>query len=109
MEIIEKSMRIRYSPSTMLRSIKAALKSKSLSVFKTVVQVKINSSALKSAEYNKQTGKLKIVFKRGTVYEYDEVEKKTFYNLINSSSSGAYFVKHIRNDYNFVKLNNGNN
>lgn len=88
----------------MFNQLKTAIRNKSLSVFRTVVTVDLTSSAIRKVIYNKKTKTLEVIFVKGTVYDYASVEKSVFFDLLNSESQGAFFVKNIRNNYEFVKL-----
>jgi len=65
----------------------------------------LDSSAIRSAAYDKSTNTLKIVFQSGRVYTYDHVNYVTYLNLIMADSAGKYFNKHIRNLYTYHEQN----
>lgn len=57
--------------------------------------VALKSSHIVSAGYDSGTGTMHVAFKNGDVHEF-EVPEDTFHALVNASSSGAYFHKHIK-------------
>lgn len=63
-------------------------------MFKTV---KVNSSAISSVSYDKETHTLRIQFVRGAEYDYPDVPEIEFHKLISAPSVGKYFnttIKH---------------
>jgi hypothetical protein len=64
----------------------------------------LDSSAIRSAAYDKSTNTLKIVFQSGRVYTYDNVDHMTYINLISAESVGRYFNKYIRDHYKYREL-----
>ena len=64
---------------------------------------KINSSSLASVGY--KGGTLEVEFRKtGDVYQYFNVQEEIFLALMKASSRGAYFTKHIRENYEFKKV-----
>ncbi len=61
----------------------------------TVVQLK--SSNLRSASW--EDGKLRIEFLRGGVYEYADVPRKTFDEMLAAESCGKYFIQNVKDVY----------
>ena len=57
----------------------------------------INSSLITSVAYDAFTKVLEIVFCRGGIYEYADVNQQEYDNLMNSRSIGLYFNGNIRN------------
>lgn len=66
----------------------------------------VKSSTISHVGYEKNTKTLKIKFKTGTEYHYQNVPEKEHISLINAESIGKYFVKNIKNIYKFNKINN---
>lgn len=58
--------------------------------------VQLNSSAINSVTYDEETKVLRIEFKRGAEYDYPNVPKSEFTNLITAPSAGKYFNAHIK-------------
>lgn len=58
----------------------------------------INSSTIKSIEYNETRQDLKIVFKSGKEYVYTPVSKEFYNKLKNSTSKGSFFNLNIRDN-----------
>lgn len=48
---------------------------------------------------------LEVKFKSGGIYEYDNVPESEFEDFLNASSKGRYFLHHIKNAYNYRKIN----
>jgi hypothetical protein len=69
-------------------------------------RVHINSSLITSVAYDTFTKVLEIVFCRGGIYEYANVDKQEYQNLLNSKSVGLYFNGNIRNrkEERFIKV-----
>ena len=72
--------------------------------FNRPTQVYLESSALNFVVYDKRTRELVVNFKHGGIYKYFAVQPVVFYKLLADESSGQYFVKNIRNNYQFTKL-----
>ncbi len=64
----------------------------------------VDSSNLASVGYDAQTQTLEIEFNHGGVYQYYNVPKSMYDNLMNASSHGQYFSTNIRNDYECQKI-----
>lgn len=58
--------------------------------------VSVKSSAINKVTYDTRTQILRIEFKQGSEYDYPGVPEKEFYGLVNASSVGQYFNKHIK-------------
>ena len=59
----------------------------------------VESSNLASIGYDEKTKTLEIEFHSGGIYEYDDVEKEVFEELMNAESHGRYFMSMIRGAY----------
>ena len=59
-------------------------------------RVHIDSSLITSVAYDAFTKVLEVVFCRGGIYEYANVNKQEYNNLMNSKSVGLYFNGNIR-------------
>lgn len=77
--------------------------------FDKVVAITVNSSNLSTIAYNPQNKTLTILFKRGTIYKYFNVEKSVVYKLLDiklkNESVGIFFRNYIMNNYKFSRLN----
>jgi len=62
------------------------------------------SSNLKSVGYDSKASILEIQFKSGAVYRYFSVPMSIYSGLMNASSKGSYFHKHIRSEYRFERM-----
>ncbi len=56
-------------------------------------------------EPTKRTGTLNIFFKNGDEYIYEDVPEMLFLGLLHAESHGQYFTKHIKDNYEFAKIN----
>ena len=68
----------------------------------------VKSSTISHVGYEDSTNTLKIRFKDGAEYHYQNVPKKEHDSLLNAESVGKHFVKNIRNSYKFNKVNERN-
>jgi len=59
----------------------------------------VSSSNLVSVGYDAGQRLLEIEFKGGRVYQYTGVPERVYSGLMNASSHGSYFHKHIRDRY----------
>jgi hypothetical protein len=58
--------------------------------------VAVESSSLANVSYDDQRAILQVEFRDGAVYQYAGVSLQTFQDLLQASSKGAYFNRHIR-------------
>lgn len=59
----------------------------------------LESDAIDHASYDVDTERLTIRFRRGDVYTYGGISKKTFNAFIKSKSKGRFFNQIIRDRY----------
>lgn len=64
----------------------------------------VKSSTISHVGYEDNTNTLKVKFKDGAEYHYQNVPKKEHDDLLNAESVGKHFVKNIRNSYKFTKV-----
>ncbi len=64
----------------------------------------LESSTLASVGYDAKNQILEIEFNHGGVYQYFDVPKDVYDELMEADSHGKYFVHNIRDDYEYVKL-----
>jgi hypothetical protein len=64
----------------------------------------VNSSTAKALGYDKKTKILIVWFTTGNVYDYEDVPKTKFKNLLHASSIGEYFNKKIKGFYTYKKI-----
>lgn len=65
----------------------------------------VKSSTISHVGYDDTTSTLKVRFKTGGEYHYKNVPKKEHDALLSAESVGKYFIKNIKNSYNFNKIN----
>ncbi len=64
----------------------------------------VDSSMLKSVGYDEKKQILEAKFNHGGIYEYYDVEKETFDDLMNADSVGRYFINNIKDDYDYSQI-----
>lgn len=62
------------------------------------------SGMVSSISYDEQERKLTLGFNSGGAYEYEDVPKNVFDELLSAESAGKYFHLHIRNKYKSEKI-----
>jgi hypothetical protein len=63
------------------------------------------SSVIKSMDYDAAAAVLKIIFVSGVIYEYKNVPENVYQSMKSSSSKGTYLNTHIKNNFEYKKLN----
>lgn len=56
----------------------------------------LSSSTIQAVGYEVATQTLRITFRSGAVYEYDNVPENVYVGLLQAPSHGAHFSAHIR-------------
>jgi hypothetical protein len=69
-----------------------------------VIEVKIQSSNIKSSKYNTEDKTLLIEFNNDSVYQYNEVPWEIFTKLRMAESQGKYFNSNISKKYKYEKI-----
>lgn len=64
----------------------------------------VTSSNLRSVGYDENTNTLEIEFHGGGVYQYSAVPINIYQGLMNASSHGKYFHRHIKRHYRYTKI-----
>lgn len=65
----------------------------------------VKSSNIKSIGYDEEKKLLQIEFRNtGSLYEYSNIEKSMYEELMSAPSVGSYFIKKIKDLYPFKKL-----
>ena len=67
-------------------------------------RIAVESSNLASVGYDEATKTLEIQFHSGGIYEYDDVEKEIYDDLMNAESKGRYFMSMIRGGYSYSRV-----
>ena len=70
----------------------------------TKIICEIESSNLKSTQYDTESKKLVVEFKNGIKYEYDEVPHNSFAQLRLSESQGKFFNTSIAKSFKYKKV-----
>jgi hypothetical protein len=69
-----------------------------------IIHVDIQSSNLKSAQYDTLNEELTITFNNGGIYEYAKVPWMTFTQLRTSESQGKFFNTNIAKKYKYKRI-----
>lgn len=64
----------------------------------------VESSMIRSVEYDPKGCLLEIEFNSGKVYQYFDVSKKEYEGLIKAESHGQYFLENIRGIYHYRQI-----
>ena len=64
----------------------------------------VRSRDLALIGYDIATSILEVVFRAGGVYRYQGVPESVYHGLMAAPSHGAFFQKHIKVQYSFVKV-----
>lgn len=64
----------------------------------------VESSMLASVGYDEKKKVLEAEFNTGTVYQYFDVEKEIYDELMDADSHGSYFYHNIRDVYEYSQV-----
>jgi|TARA_R110002060_G_scaffold68053_2_gene76753 hypothetical protein len=64
----------------------------------------VDSSMINKYVYNFATKTLKVEFKSGSLYEYNNVESDLYDELCKSESTGKFFNEKIKNNFEHIQL-----
>lgn len=64
----------------------------------------VNSSTAEALGYDEKIKTLRVWFTTGKIYDYEDVPKTKFKNLLHAASIGEYFNKKIKGFYNYKKI-----
>lgn len=67
-------------------------------------RIAVESSNLASVGYDEATKTLEIQFHSGGIYQYDDVEKEVYDELMNADSKGRYFLHEIKGAYSYRRV-----
>jgi len=65
----------------------------------------VNSTTIEALEYDEATGKLRVKFKTGTIYEYLGVPHYVYQAVIEAGSVGKAFNSEVKGIYDYLKIN----
>jgi len=63
-----------------------------------------NSSTIELSTFDDTKNILTIEFKNGTSYEYYDVSIDMYESLVSASSTGKFFLNHIKDSYAFSQI-----
>jgi hypothetical protein len=66
--------------------------------------VAVQSRLLAGVAYDHDQTLLQLEFRGGTIYHYFQVPRRTYGDLLQADSKGAYFNRHIRNVFRCARL-----
>ena len=69
-----------------------------------MIRRSVSSTNISSIGYEAESGTLEIEFRSGGIYQYSSVPQAVFDELMRAPSHGAYFHRHIRKQYKWVKI-----
>lgn len=61
-----------------------------------MTMVDVKSSQFDKVGYDPATRKMRILFKRNALYEYDNVDPQVYADLMSAESKGSYFINNIK-------------
>lgn len=64
----------------------------------------VDSSMIRSIGYEAENHILEIEFNSGRVYQYSNVPKKEYKELMKAESHGQYFLQNIREIYHYIQI-----
>lgn len=70
---------------------------------KGINRIPVESSNIASVGYDTENKILEIEFHHGGIYQYFDVPKEVYENLINATAIGSYFFHNIRNNHDYSK------
>jgi hypothetical protein len=62
------------------------------------------SSNIEAVGYDQDAKKLRVKFKKGSTYEYDDVPFSEYEAMMDAESVGSYFASHIKDRYTTRKV-----
>ncbi len=69
--------------------------------------LEVNSSILEAVQYDEESRTLRIRFRKGTVYEYQNVPPNLVRSMLRAESVGSFFTRYIKPNYRYRKLTTG--
>jgi len=66
-------------------------------------RIPISSSSIASVRYDAEKQILEIEFHHGAIYQYFDVPKKVYEELISAASHESFFIHNIKNEFNYQK------
>lgn len=67
-------------------------------------RIEVESSMLASIGYDSKKKILEVEFNHGGVYQYFDVSKRVYDELMSADSHGSYFYHNIRDDYQYGRI-----
>lgn len=70
-----------------------------------MIKHNVISSNISKIGYDEELKILEVDFVRGTSYQYVDVPKKLYLELMGSESKGKFLIANIKPNYSYAKLN----
>lgn len=67
-------------------------------------RVYLESSALTAVAFSSESNILEVEFRNGLIYEYLDVSRSIYEQLLNAASKGAFFGRFIRNCFQYRRV-----
>ena len=64
-----------------------------------MIRVPVTSSNIRSIGYNEESQTLEVEFHGGEIYQYFNVPKSAYTELMSASSHGSHLHRHIEDNY----------
>jgi hypothetical protein len=68
-----------------------------------MLRTHVSSSAISSVGYDERSAVLEVEFRSGAVYDYLQVPKKVYRDLLKAPSKGGFVSQRVRDRYEFVR------
>ena len=69
-----------------------------------MIRQPVSSSNISSIGYDPESRTLEIEFHSGGIYQYFNVPESIYNALMSASSHGSYFHRHIKDQYQWTKI-----
>ncbi len=63
----------------------------------------VSSSAISSVGYDERSAVLEVEFSSGDVYDYLQVPRKVYHDLLKAPSKGSFVSRRVRDRYEFAR------
>ncbi len=67
-------------------------------------RIPVESTNILEIGFDEESSTLEIEFKEGSVYQYFDVPKAIYDQMMNAESKGKYLAAHIKGFYRYVKV-----
>lgn len=67
-------------------------------------RVPVSSSNLSSVGHDENSQTLEVEFLNGSIYQYYDVPRNVYEELISAGTVGGYFAQNVRNNYRYSQV-----